>query len=76
MRRLKRDRSVGTVVAGHAFHQNVRHGHYEFAVDVLTCYRLLGRVLGRLSGQLVRCSEQAEKIQEILSRQRWPGVHI
>ena len=34
MRGLKRDRSLRTVAAGHAFIQNVRRGHYELAVDV------------------------------------------
>jgi len=33
MRGLKRDRSLRTVAAGHAFLQNVRRGHYELATD-------------------------------------------
>jgi transposase-like protein len=33
MRGLKQDRSAGVIVAGHAFVQNVRRGHYELAVD-------------------------------------------
>jgi transposase-like protein len=33
MRGLKQDRSVRVVVAGHAFLQNVRRGHYELAVE-------------------------------------------
>jgi transposase, IS6 family len=33
MRGLKQDRSARVVVAGHAFIQNVRRGHYELAVE-------------------------------------------
>jgi IS6 family transposase len=33
MRGLKRDHSVKVIVAGHAFIQNVRRGHYELAVE-------------------------------------------
>jgi IS6 family transposase len=33
MRGLKQDRSTSVIVAGHAFVQNVRRGHYELAVD-------------------------------------------
>jgi len=33
MRRFKQDRSARVVIAGHAFLQNVRRGHYELAVD-------------------------------------------
>jgi transposase, IS6 family len=33
MRGLKQDRSARVIVAGHAFIQNVRRGHYELAVD-------------------------------------------
>jgi transposase-like protein len=32
MRGLKQDRSARVIVAGHAFVQNVRRGHYELAV--------------------------------------------
>ncbi|HTE71332.1 MAG TPA: IS6 family transposase [Actinomycetes bacterium] len=34
MRGLKQDHSARAVIAGHAFVQNVRRGHYELAVDV------------------------------------------
>jgi transposase-like protein len=34
MRGLKQDRSARAVIAGHAFVQNVRRGHYELAVEV------------------------------------------
>jgi transposase-like protein len=33
MRGLKQDRSARIVIAGHAFIQNVRRGHYELAVE-------------------------------------------
>ena len=33
MRGLKQDRSAKVVIAGHAFVQNVRRGHYELAVE-------------------------------------------
>jgi transposase-like protein len=33
MRGLRTDRTAQTVVAGHAFMQNLRRGHYELAVD-------------------------------------------
>ena len=33
MRGLKRDRSARVIVAGHAFVQNVRWGHYELAAE-------------------------------------------
>jgi transposase-like protein len=33
MRGLKQDRSARVVIAGHAFVQNVRRGHYELAVE-------------------------------------------
>jgi transposase, IS6 family len=34
MRGFKQDRSARIVIAGHAFVQNVRRGHYELAIDV------------------------------------------
>jgi IS6 family transposase len=33
MRGLKQDRSLRVIIAGHAFIQNVRRGHYELAVE-------------------------------------------
>jgi len=33
MRGLKTDRSARTIVAGHAFMQNLRRGHYELGVE-------------------------------------------
>jgi len=33
MRGFKQDRSARLVIAGHAFLQNIRRGHYELAVD-------------------------------------------
>jgi transposase, IS6 family len=33
MRGLKQDRSARIVIAGHAFVQNIRRGHYELAIE-------------------------------------------
>ena len=33
MRGLKQDHSASVVIAGHAFVQNLRRGHYELAVE-------------------------------------------
>jgi transposase-like protein len=33
MRGLKQDRSISVMVAGHAFMQNLRRGHYELAIE-------------------------------------------
>jgi transposase-like protein len=35
MRGLKRDRSAGVVMQGHAFIQNLRRGHYELGIEAL-----------------------------------------
>ncbi len=40
MRGLKQDRSARVVIAGHAFIQNVRRGHYELAAEELATRRL------------------------------------
>jgi transposase-like protein len=40
MRGLKQDRSATVIVAGHAFVQNLRGGHYELAVDESATRRL------------------------------------
>lgn len=40
MRGLKRDRSARLIVAGHAFVQNLRRGHYELAIDQPASRRL------------------------------------
>jgi hypothetical protein len=40
MRGLRRDRSTSVMIAGHAFVQDVRRGHYELAVDELVGQRL------------------------------------
>ena len=40
MRSLMQDRSARVIVAGHAFVQNVRRGHYELAVEELANRRL------------------------------------
>ena len=33
MRGMKQDRNASVVIAGHAFAQNPRRGHYELAVE-------------------------------------------
>ena len=35
MRGLKRDRTASVVIRGHAFMQNLRHGHYELGAEAL-----------------------------------------
>ena len=40
MRGLKRLRSAAVVVAGHAFLQNLRRGHYELGADVPPALRI------------------------------------
>ena len=40
MRGLKTHRTARVVLRGHAFVQNLRHGHYELAVDVAPVLRL------------------------------------
>jgi len=35
MRGLKRDRTASVVIAGHAFMQNLRRGHYELGTEAL-----------------------------------------
>jgi IS6 family transposase len=40
MRGLKQDRSARGIIAGHAFVQNIRRGHYELAVEVPAGQRL------------------------------------
>ena len=40
MRGLKKDRSVRVILAGHAFIQNVRRGHYELAAEESATRRL------------------------------------
>ena len=40
MRGLKQDRNARVIIAGHAFVQNVRRGHYELAAEVPATRRL------------------------------------
>jgi len=40
MRGVKTDASAKVVIAGHAFVQNLRRGHYELAVDAPISLRL------------------------------------
>jgi hypothetical protein len=39
-RGLKRHRSARILAAGHAFVQNLRHGHYDITTDIPIQYRL------------------------------------
>jgi hypothetical protein len=41
MRGLKTDRTTKVIVAGHAFLQNIRRGHYELAIDERPAQRLI-----------------------------------
>jgi IS6 family transposase len=40
MRGLKQDRNARVIIAGHAFVQNVRRGHYELAAEEPAARRL------------------------------------
>jgi transposase-like protein len=40
MRGLWTERTVSVVIRGHAFIQDLRHGHYELAVDATRVFRL------------------------------------
>jgi transposase-like protein len=40
MRGLRTDRTAQVVIAGHAFVQNLRRGHYELAADAIPALRV------------------------------------
>ena len=40
MRGLRTDRTAQTIIAGHAFVQKLRRGHYELAIDVPSATRV------------------------------------
>jgi hypothetical protein len=40
MRGIKTDRTAQVVIAGHAFIQNLRRGHYELGVDAALSLRV------------------------------------
>ena len=40
MRGVQTDRRAQVVIAGHAFVQNLRRGHYEFGIDALPAARV------------------------------------
>ena len=42
MRGLKQDHSARVIIAGHAFVQNLRRGHYELAAEELVNRRVAG----------------------------------
>ena len=44
MRGLKTDQSGRIIIAGHAFIQNIRRGHYELGVDDAVTLRVNGRI--------------------------------
>ena len=64
MRGLKQDRSAKVVIAGHAFVQNLRRGHYELAVEEPATRRGGGRIrragLGDLTPDRVAASASRE----------------
>ena len=41
MRGLKTDRTAQVVIAGHAFMQNIRSGHYELGVEAASRLRVV-----------------------------------
>jgi DDE domain len=41
MRGLQTDRTAQVVIAGHAFVQNLRRGHFELAVDIRSTLRVV-----------------------------------
>ena len=40
MRVLRTDRTAQTIIAGHAFVQNLRRGHYELGIDIPPALRV------------------------------------
>ena len=40
MRGLRTDRTAQVIIAGHAFVQNLRHGHYELGLDAPPAQRV------------------------------------
>jgi IS6 family transposase len=40
MRGLRTDRTAAVIITGHAFIQNLRHGHYEIGLDAPPAFRL------------------------------------
>ena len=40
MRGLRTDKTAQVIIAGHAFMQNLRRGHYELAADALPATRV------------------------------------
>ena len=64
MRGLRTDRTAQVIIAGHAFMQNLRRGHYELGVDappgyaVATAFTELAQARSpsrRSAGQLSKC---------------------
>jgi transposase, IS6 family len=46
MRGLRTDRTAQVIIAGHAFIQNLRRGHYELTVDIPTAHRVAAAFTG------------------------------
>jgi transposase-like protein len=40
MRGLRTDKTAQVIIAGHAFVQNLRRGHYELTIDIPTAHRV------------------------------------
>jgi hypothetical protein len=40
MRGLRTDKTTQIIIAGHAFMQNLRRGHYEIAIDIASARRV------------------------------------
>jgi hypothetical protein len=40
MRGLRTDKTAQVIIAGHAFMQNLRRGHYELAIDTTSARRV------------------------------------
>jgi hypothetical protein len=45
-RRLRTDQTAQVIIAGHAFMQNLRHGHYELAADAPPATRVAAAFTG------------------------------
>ncbi|MDY7087712.1 MAG: DDE-type integrase/transposase/recombinase [Actinomycetota bacterium] len=62
MRGLRTDRTAQTVIAGHAFVQNLRRGHYEIATDTPSRQRLAAAFTRTRHRDLTTPHGQAERV--------------
>jgi transposase-like protein len=60
MRGLKRDRTAKVIVAGHAFIQNLRRGHYDLGTDVPPAARVRRRVHRTCPRDLIQVRAEAD----------------